>query len=194
MSRVPLKNLVHSRVTPTVPIALDQIRGNPNFVEDPQFTKLFVSMMKGEGPLALSRLSQSKITGGFYRWIAGAPELVQSVDEEGVRTTMAYIRQGHRPALYLYWSRVNPKPDKFVCADDENVLEAYRRLNIQRVPVRIMAPKAERLEEGAILIGSNKRRFWGSRAPKKSHYEASFEPPTPALSVVCSTSLNFDLL
>lgn len=184
MPRAPRKHLSHSRHQPTVLVRPDQIKGDPNLVEDPQFTKLFVSTMRGEIPLALSRMNVTKITSGFYRWNSGQAEHVESTDEDGIRSLVGDIKLGRRPALYLYWSRIGSKAGEFVCTDDQNVLAAYKRLGIRRVPVRIMNPKADRLDEGAILIGSEKRPFWGSRPSPRKHYEALFNPKTVTLKEV----------
>jgi hypothetical protein len=112
-----------------------------------------LKVLKGEAPVALSRLPTAWLTEGFFVWKDGGPHLVQNRTLHDTSNLLARrIRGGHRPAIEVYWSVINPAPQKYVCPDAEAILLGYRQAGVAEVPVRILDYEKDRLHESAVCI------------------------------------------
>lgn len=174
---------MHKRLPKIRLMPASEIRVPEGLETDPQFQSKLIKVMKGEAPVALTRLPVSHIVEGFYRKTSGQPEHVVNRElVEGAGRLIQAIRGGHRPSIEVYWSALNPRPHKYVCPDAEAAVVAYRELGISQIPVRVMNAKKSRLTESAICIyeageregyshsivvpRTRYRSFWGASPPK----------------------------
>ena len=115
----------------------------PSIEPDPMFTQLYLESVLG-AELWLTRLSRSAITRGFIS--KGGSLRRDEVEPEKVNLIADSIRSGSRMPLYVYQ---NQKAG-ILCPDDELVLLAYEKLEIETVPVVLLSPKSEVLEFAAL--------------------------------------------
>lgn len=174
---------IHSRALRYEHVPSELIRVRP-FREDPLFTRHFQKVLLGKTPVALTRLDTSKITSGFYVWENGQALLVDDPPEAEINQLVSMLRDGHRPALYIYWSDICPKESKYVCPDDQNLLAAYRQAGIHLAPVRVMAAQPQRLVESAVLIKGDPSQFSGTMIRHRDAVETWFGAPSPPLTEV----------
>lgn len=171
----------HSRANDVVWVPASQIATRA-IEEDPLFMKHWVRVLQGKAPLALTRVEESSVTAGFYRWEDGHAKFFIDPYAEDISDLKLMIRNGDRPAVYLYWSHINPKLDKLVCPDDINVLKAYRELGFRKIPARIMGAKQRFLDESAVLVTGDPSKFHSAMLKVRDTVEMSFGVPSPPLA------------
>lgn len=175
----------HSRALDVLWIPASQIVAR-EIEKDSLFNKHWIRVLQGKAPLALTRIDESRVTAGFYRWEDGQAKFVIDPYEEDISDLKSMIRNGDRPAIYVYWSHICPKPEKFVCPDDINVLKAYRDLGFKKIPARIMGADQNFLDESAVLIRGEPSKFHAAMLKVRDSVETSFGIPSPPLSEVLS--------
>jgi len=105
------------------------------------------------------------------------PRLVQDPPRPERTALMAQrIRGGHRPAVEVYWSTINPAPQKYVCPDAQLLFLAYRDVGLTEIPVRVLSPKKRQLNESAVCIYETGERegFDKTIAIDRTHYQSLF--------------------
>ncbi len=173
----------HSRALDVTWIPASKIIAR-NVENDPLFTKHWIRVLKDKSPLALTRIDEARLTAGFYRWENGQAKFIIDPYEDDVSDLKSMIRNGDRPAVYIYWSHISPNADKFVCPDDINVLKAYRELGVKKIPARIMGAAPEHLDESAVLIRGEPSKFHAAMLKVRDAVEMSFGVPSPPLNEV----------
>lgn len=160
----------HNRLIPFEMISPKLINSGGDFREDKLFTSLYTKLLTGKIDAGLTRLDERKIKIGFYEWSNDGPKHFEDEKAKFVPMMERAIRSGERPLLHIYWSPVNPLTSKFVCADDQATLAAYRKCGIRRVPCLVMAPKPNSIHESAILFrgvsGDENYRGYLKKTPK----------------------------
>lgn len=115
--------------------------------------RTYAALNRGEIKTALTRMPAASIISGFFlRDAFGATEHVSNFDADMVPFKVERIRCGFRDPLDLHWSPHAPDGGGYICPDDEVTLAAYRQLNIEFVPCRIIRPKPTPGAEAAIWI------------------------------------------
>lgn len=133
----------------TIPYYPEQLVCEP-FESDPRFDRLYRQCLDAKIPVGFTRISASRIQGGFRRH-PDAP-LIRSPEPapEDVRFLRHQIRGGRRLNVFLYKSPTGYERD-FVCSDDLATLEAYHQENIVQIPAVIMNPQHTTLEHAALI-------------------------------------------
>ena len=142
------------RSLPTKKIPIDQIKVSDDVEHDEIFSKKYGNYLRGRLRVHVTRLSLEDITPGFYKPTSeGLEYICDPSDNEGVASTMALIRSGHRPALHLYESIMKGAEKAFVCPDDVPVYEAYKRLGIKSVPSHLLCSNRKSRESSIGVRG-----------------------------------------
>ena len=143
---------MHSRVRTTTRIALADIQTDPDFVIDEHFVELIVQLEKGRIKCAYTRLPVTAIISGFYQRGSDETMHVTNLKKDYLTAVQSGIRGGSRPIMDVYWSPLAPNGGCYVCPDDELVMAAYKILNFEFVPCRILRPKQIDALEGSIWL------------------------------------------
>jgi hypothetical protein len=153
----------------TVRMPIDKIKREP-FESDPEFSAHYTCTVRGEAPVGLTRVTTERIQVGFIRPGDTAPTISPAIPDEHVLTFRKEIRCGRRPALWVYRPK-GPCTRNLVCSDDVAALMAYRVEGFKTVPVCLMNPSIEDLEESALLF-----RYLPSMPSLTSVFEGSLVP------------------
>lgn len=166
----------HRRRLPTTKINIADIKIDENFIYDDGVAKAYKLLFEGKLKVSLTRFPESDIYSGIYHRLASG-EIVHRTNMKPQKATLMerQIRGGHRPTVDLFWNAHCREGGGFICPDDENALEGYRRANVSLVPCRIIRPKKVAHSEGAIWLAARKNSARMDRliAPEITGY-ASF--------------------
>lgn len=148
-----MAHIEHSRIPATFDVPADQVEIDPASRTDPRIVQTYAALNRGEIKMGLTRMPTASIISGFFlRDTFGAIEHVSNFDADMVPYEAKRIRCGFRDPLDLHWSPHAPDGGGYICPDDEIKLGAYRQLNIEFVPCRIIRPKPTPNTEAAIWI------------------------------------------
>jgi hypothetical protein len=144
----------HRRAPETKLLPISALQVDSAIEVDALYVELLKKAERAKLMIGLTRLSLIELTPGFFQRSAGRTEHISNLEElqAAVPGAAEKIRSGWRPSLDVYWSPLAPNGGGYVCPDDEVTFEAYRVLNIQAVPCRVLQPKVVSASEGVIWI------------------------------------------
>lgn len=140
--------------------------------------ELYKKLFRGKIKLSLTRIAEDKITSGFLYQESGVINYKTIIDDKSVSAVIKIIRQGERPTIDLVWSPLVEGGGGYICADDENVLAAYRYLGIKIIPCRVLRPQAKASSEAAIWIKEQKDIIYHEKlVPSEIEYYKAYAVP-----------------
>ena len=130
-------------------VAIKDIIPNKNFQYDDFFLSKYQDYLLGKSRAYETRISIDKIIPGFYKRKGNSWKYIKNSQEKSsISVVMKQIRNGNRPALFLYHNLNQECKYQFVCSDDEITYYAYKELNMFSIPAMVLISKKE-LEESA---------------------------------------------